>query len=137
MPCRAVHSSTGVLNPSGPDVTGEVSDRHRPEVLEQPRPVGPLRQSPVLGRREAGAEQPSGRVPLAADGDRAVAGAGQGAAAVDQLAQQGIEIETRADPQEGREQPGRSRNASFCWRSALRCFVLATPSRVFLCILAR
>ena len=39
-------------------------------------------------------------------GDSAVSGAGQGAGALDDLVQNGVEVEARADAQDGRAQPG-------------------------------
>ena len=93
-----------------PDVAGQVAESQRsgkvPEVFEEPRPVGPVGQLLVLGGSEAGADEVLG-LPRVVDGrDHAVAGAGQRAGAVDDLLQDGVDVEARADAQDRRAQPG-------------------------------
>ena len=88
-----------------PDVTGQVPQpdgaRQVPEVLEEPRPVGPGRELLVLVGREAGGDEVLD-LPRFVDGrDHAVAGAGQRAGTVDDLLQNGMDIEARADAQTG------------------------------------
>ena len=92
------------------DVAGQVSDSQHageiPEVLEEPQPVGPLRQLPVLVERDAGADELLRTTRLVDGRDHAVAGAGQSPGAVDHLLQDGVEVEARIDALDGRAQRG-------------------------------
>ena len=94
----------------GSDIGGEVRDTQRglevPEVLEEPRPLRPVRQCLAFLRREARGDEVFGLSRLVDGRDRPVAGAGQGAGAVDGLLEDGIEIEARADAEDGGAQPG-------------------------------
>ena len=75
-------------------------------MFEEPRPVGPVRQLLVLGRREAGADEVL-ELPRVVEGrDHAIPRAGQRPGAVDDLVQDGVDIEARADAQDRRAQPG-------------------------------
>ena len=84
-----------------PEVAGHVSQSHRsrkvPEVLEQLRPVGPVQHLLVfLGSDPRGGEF-LGLSRLVDGRDRAVAGAGQRAGALDDLVQDGVDVEAGAD----------------------------------------
>ena len=75
-------------------------------MLEEPRSVGPLGKLAVLLGSQAGGEELAG-LPAGIDGrDRTVAGAGQRAGALDDLLQNGVQVEACADAQDGRAQPG-------------------------------
>ena len=93
-----------------PDVAGQVAQAQRarqvPEVGEEPRPVGPVRQLLVLGRREAGADEVLDLPRVVESRDHAISRAGQRAGAVDDLVQDGGDVEARADAQDRRAQPG-------------------------------
>ena len=72
-----------------------------PEVREQPRSVGPRGEFRVLVGGQAGGNEVV-RPPGVVDGRyRAVAGAGKRAGAVDDLPQDGLEVEAGADAQGG------------------------------------
>ncbi len=91
-------------------IIGQISQSQRspkaPKVLEELRPAGPARQPLVLFRSEAGRDELL-RLPRVAEGrNHAVAGAGQRAGAVHDLAQDGADVEGRADTQDGGAQPG-------------------------------
>ena len=93
-----------------PEVAGQVSQPHRsrnvPEVLEEPRPIGPVLQLLPLFRGEARGDVLQ-RLPRVVDGrDRPVAGAGQCPGALDDLVQDGADVEARADAQDRPAQPG-------------------------------
>ena len=80
--------------------------RQIPEVLEEPRPVGPLGKLAVLLGSQTGGDELA-VLPTGVDGrDRAVAGAGQRAGTLDDLLQDGVQVEACADAQNGRAQPG-------------------------------
>ena len=94
----------------GTDVGANVPQPNRrrqvAEVLEEPRPVGPLGEPAVLLGRQAGRDHVAG-LPAVVDGrDQPVAGTGQGAGGIDDLLQDGVEVEAGADAQHGRAQPG-------------------------------
>ena len=95
------------------DIGRNVGNAQRPvevaEVLEQARPVGPLRHGPVLLGGEAGGDEVHGRPGLVDGGDGTVARAGQGAGAFGDLAQHGVEVEAGCDAQARRAQPGAAR----------------------------
>ena len=75
-------------------------------MLEEAHCVGPGLQLPLLVGGEAGGDEVL-RPPCFVDGrDRAVAGAGEGAGAVDGLAQDGADVEAGADAQDGAAQAG-------------------------------
>ena len=76
------------------------------EVLEQPRPVGPVGQAGLLFGGEAGGEEVGDPAGVVDRGDHAVARAGQGAGAADDLLQDGVEVEAGADAQDGGDQRG-------------------------------
>ena len=91
-----------------PDVGRQVRHPQRlgqvPEVREEPRSVRPRGHHRVHAGGEAGGDEVL-RLPGVVDGsDHAVAGAGQRAGAVDDLAQDGLEVEAGADAQDGRRQ---------------------------------
>ena len=92
------------------DVGGQVPHPQRsrqvPQVLEEPRPVRPGRQQLVFVGRDAGGDEVLGLPAFVEGGDSAVSGAGQGAGALDDLVQDGVEVEAGADAQDGRAQPG-------------------------------
>ena len=93
-----------------PDVGVQVVEPNRArqalEVHEELRPLGPVDQLLVLLRREAGSDELLG-LPGVVDGrDHAVAGADQRAGAVNDFPQHGVDIETCADPQDGRAERG-------------------------------
>ena len=96
------------------DIGRNVGNAQRPvevaEVLEQARPVGPLRHGPVLLGGEAGGDEVHGRPGLVDGGDGTVARAGQGAGAFGDLAQHGVEVEAGCDAQ--------ARRAAFSRRSS-------------------
>ena len=76
------------------------------QVLEEAHRVGPLHHLLLLGGREAGGDEVL-RLPRVVDGrDHPVAGARQGAGAVDGFAQDGAQVETRADTQDSGTQAG-------------------------------
>ena len=88
------------------EVGGHVRQPQRarkvPEVFEELVPVRPLRHVPALVRRQAGGDELLDRAGLVDGRDHAVARAGQRAGAVDDLAQDGVEVEARADAQDRR-----------------------------------
>ena len=90
------------------DFGRQVGETHRPrkvpEVLEESRLFGPLRQLPVLLVGEAGGDKFAHLARLVGGGDDTVARAGERAGAVDDLLQHGGEIQTRIDAQDGRAQ---------------------------------
>ena len=96
MHCIVFETISSVEEAQLPDIGRQV--RHPqgfllvPEVREQPRSVRPRRHFRVLAGRQAGGDEvlrPAGVV----DGrDQAEAGAGQRAGAVDDLAQDGLEV---------------------------------------------
>ena len=92
----------------GADVAGKIVQAKRArqvaQVREQPRPVGPVQQLPLLVRGQSGGDEVLGLAGGVDGGDRAVAGAGQRAGAVHHLLQDGHHIEARADAQDGRAQ---------------------------------
>ena len=76
------------------------------EMLEESQPVRPLdHRPPVLGRKAGGDEIPHPS-PLVDRRDHAVLGAGQRAGALDGLFEHCGQVETLADPQDRRAQPG-------------------------------
>ena len=89
---------------------GQISQSQRspkaPEVLEELGPAGPARQPLVFFRSEAGRDELPGLPRVAEGRNHAVAGAGQRAGAVHDLAQDGADVEGRADAQDGGAQPG-------------------------------
>ena len=91
------------------DVGGHVRQpqhaRKVPEVREQLVPVRPVRHVPALVRRQAGGDELLDRAAFVDGRDHAVAGAGQRAGAVDDLVQDGVEVEARADAQDRRAEP--------------------------------
>ena len=105
---------------SGPDQVGVVAERadeagqvvhpERPRqvahVLEEPHPVGPVQHPLVLLGGEAGGDEVPGPARLVDRRDQAVAGAGERAGALRDLAQDGVEVEARADAQDSRAQGG-------------------------------
>ena len=86
------------------DKGGQVREPQRrvqvAEVFEQPRPVGPRRELAVLFRREARADEVLHLSRLVDGGDHAVAGAGERTGAVNDLLQDGGQVETRVDAQD-------------------------------------
>ena len=86
-------------------VAGQVSDSQRarefPEVLEQPPPVVPGGQLPVIFRRDAGGEKTVGSGSIVDGRDHSEAGPGHSAGAVDDFAQHCVEVQARADPDQG------------------------------------
>ena len=75
-------------------------------MLEEAHCVGPGLQLPLLVGGEARGDEVL-RPPCFVDGgDRAVASAGEGAGAVDGLAQDGADVEAGADAQDGAAQAG-------------------------------
>ena len=92
------------------DVGGHVRQPQRArkglEVFEELVPVRPLRHVPALVRRQAGGDELLDRAGVVDGRDHAVAGAGQRAGAVDDLAQDGVEVEARADAQDRRAEHG-------------------------------
>ena len=75
-------------------------------MLEQPQPVGPVEELAVLVGREAGGDEVPELLPLAVqDGDHAAPGAGQSTCTVDDLAQDGAQVEAAADAQNDLVQP--------------------------------
>ena len=93
-----------------PGVGGEVRQPHRgleaPEMLEEPRPIRPARQFPAFVGREAGGDEVLGRARLVNGRDHPVARAGEGAGAVHDFLEDGVEVEARAEPQDGGAQAG-------------------------------
>ena len=67
------------------------------EVLEQPRPVGPLRKEPVPLVGKTGGDEVAGLPGLVDGRDGAVACVGQPAGALQDPAQHGLEVEARGD----------------------------------------
>ena len=92
------------------DMGGQVRHPQRPgegaQVLEQRRPVGPFQQRPALVLAEAGNGEVAGRTACVGGGNDAVARAGERAGAVHGLREHGVDIEARADAQDGRAQGG-------------------------------
>ena len=88
-----------------PDIGRQVGHSQRlpqvPEVLEQAQPVGPRDHCRVLAGRQAGADEVLRLSGVVDRRDQAVAGAGQRAGAVDDLPQDGLEVEAGADAQDG------------------------------------
>ena len=82
-----------------PDGAGEVA-----QALEQPRAVRPLQQAAVLGLAGAAGDEVLGLSVGVDGGDGPVAGAGQRARAVDDLAEQGRQVEAGADAHARRAQ---------------------------------
>ena len=74
--------------------------RQVPEVFEELVPVRPVRDVPVLVVRQADVDELLDRAGFVDGRDHPVAGAGQCAGAVDGLAQDGVEVEARADAQD-------------------------------------
>ena len=104
--CIVFDTISSVEKPSSRDVGRQIRHPQRlgqvPEVREQPRSVRPRGHHRVHAGREAGGDELL-RLPGVVDGgDQAVAGAGQRAGAVDDLAQDGLEVEAGADAQNGR-----------------------------------
>ena len=91
------------------NVGGQVAQPQRrlqlAQVLEEPRSVGPGRELAVLVRREPGGDEVLDLPGLADGRDQSVAGADQRAGAVDDLLQDGVEVEAGADAHAGRAQP--------------------------------
>ena len=87
------------------DVAREVGEPQRPrqlaQVLEQAAAVGPGEQLLLFLGREAREEEVLGRPPLVDGGDDAVAGAGELAGALDDLAEHGVDVEGGVDAQDG------------------------------------
>ena len=81
------------------------------EVLEEPRPVGPLRQPPVLLLGEARGDEVPGRPRLVDGGDGAEARAGQRPGALHHFGEHGLEVEAGAAAQARRAQRGEARAA--------------------------
>ena len=79
------------------------------EVLEEPRPVGPLRQPPVLLLGEARGDEVPGRPRLVDGGDGAEARAGERPGALHHFGEHGLEVEAGADAQARRAQRGEAR----------------------------
>ena len=77
-----------------------------PEVLEEPRPVGPVREPLVLVVAEARSDEVLGLSGGVDGGDGPVAGAGEGAGAFDDLAKDGLEVETFAHAKDRAGQGG-------------------------------
>ena len=69
------------------------------EILEEPRALGPLHDGPVLRLGDARGDEVLWRARLVDGGDGAEARAGQRPGALDDLAEHGLEVEARADPQ--------------------------------------
>ena len=93
-----------------PDIDRQVRQPQRglevAKVLEQPRPVGPVDHLLLLGRGEAGGDELLDVPCVVNSRDNPVTGAGEGAGAVDDLLQNGVEVEARTDAQDGGAQPG-------------------------------
>ena len=91
-------------------IIGQISQSQRspkpPQILEDLPPAGPVRQPLVLFRSEAGRDELLGPPRVVEGRNHAVAGAGQRAGAVHDLAQDGADVEGRADTQDGGAQPG-------------------------------
>ena len=75
-------------------------------MLKQGAAAGPGEQLLLFLGREAGEDEVPGRARLVDGDDDPVAGAGQPAGAVDDLGEHGVEVERRADAQDGRAQRG-------------------------------
>ena len=88
----------------------EVGDPQRPrqlaQVLEQAAAAGPGEQLPPFLGRDVGEDEVGGRARLVDGDDDAVAGAGQPAGTLDHLGEHGVEVQRRADAQDGRGQRG-------------------------------
>ena len=75
-------------------------------MFEQPRDIGPFLRSPVLGGREDGTPELPGRATVVDGGDHVGARVGQRAGAVDDLLQDCVGMEARADVYGGLAQFG-------------------------------
>ena len=88
------------------DVARQVCEPQRPrqlaQVLEQAAAVGPGEERLLFLGREAGEHEVRGRARVVDGGDDAVAGPGEPAGALDDLSEHGVEVERRADAQDGR-----------------------------------
>ena len=79
------------------------------EVLEEARPVGPLRDAPVLGLGEARGDEVPRRARLVDGGDGAEARAGERPGALHHLVEHGLKVQARADAQARRAERGDAR----------------------------
>ena len=80
--------------------------REAPQVLEHPQPLGPVEDQEVLLGGEARGDDVAGLARCVDGGDDTVARAGEGAGALDDLAEHGVEVEARVDARDGRAQGG-------------------------------
>ena len=109
-------------NPERTDVGGQIAQSQGsvqvPQVLEEPRSVGPLDQLPAqVGCHPGGDEVLD--LPRSIDrGEQAELGAGQGAGALDDLPQDGLRLEASADAQHGRDQLGGAVPRTLHWSPA-------------------
>ena len=91
-------------------VVAQVREPERPgqvaHVGEQPRPVRARGEGARLGGREPGGDELRAAAPLADGHDHPPAGAGQGTGAVHHFLQHRVEVERRADAQQGRAERG-------------------------------
>ena len=76
------------------------------QVLEHLQAVGPVEDAAVLLGGEAGGDDVVWLAGLVDGGDEAVASVGEGASAVDDLVQDGVEVEACVDAQDGGAQGG-------------------------------
>ena len=84
------------------------------QMLEEPLPVRPTAQLPILLAGEAGGDEIL-ELPRPVDGsDGAAARAGERASAIDDLLQDGGHVEARADSQDRRTQRGDTLPQRFC-----------------------
>ena len=92
------------------DIGGDVGDAQRArqvtEELEEPRPVGPFHDVPVLVRGEARGDEVLGGAGLVDGGNGAVARAGERPGALDDFVQHHLKVEARADAQARRAERG-------------------------------
>ena len=92
------------------DIGGDVGDAQRArqvtEELEEPRPVGPFHDVPVLVGGEARGDEVLGGAGLVDGGDGAVARAGERPGALDNFVQHHLKVEARADAQARRAERG-------------------------------
>ena len=100
---EAAGEGRGGLDAERADVARQIVDPQRPvqgaEVREQPRAVGPGVELALLLRREAREHEVERRAGLVDGGDDAPARAGERAGALHDLAQHGVEVEARVDPE--------------------------------------
>ena len=115
------------------DIGRHVGDAQRSrqvaEELEEPRPVGPFHDVPVLVRGEARGDEVLGGAGLVDGGDGAVARAGERPGALDDFVQHRLKVEARADAQARRAERGDAGAQRFVfgrrWRALGHAFLPA------------